>query len=203
MTAEPKPLLRQLTPRTPADDVLELYWSRADLQVFCREQGLSTAGGKRDLVDRVERFLRTGQRVNPGRTREASSPEARRVNAARSVELTMDTTAPRGFRCTQSARAFFVAHLGRTFRFTVMLQAFIKDNPGVTLRRIADEWRRQQDLRKAGVLQSEIGSQFEYNRFTHDYFADPRNAGRSRTECIEAWRRARARRGDHGYRPEE
>ena len=49
----------------------------------------------------------------------------------------------------------------------------------------------------------EIAPQFQYNQFTHDFYADPRNQGRSRQECQEAWLRTRERRGDKKYHPNE
>ena len=100
-------------------------------------------------------------------------------------------------------RAFFVSHLGPDFRFTVTLQRFIQEHPGVTLGEVAEEWERQKEARRTGTLRPEIAPQFQYNQFTHDFYADPRNQGRSRQECQEAWLRTRERRGDKKYHPDE
>lgn len=189
-----------LTPRTSVRDFRDFYWLKEELERFCRVHGLPTAGGKRELADRIERFLRTGERparASPGR----SSGGGRSPKAPVLGPLSLATRAPAGFRCSQEARAFFERHLGPSFRFTVTLQRFIKDHPGVTFGEIAEEWQRQEAARKAGV-RPEIAPQFEYNRFTRDFFADPRNQGKTREECLEAWRRTRARRGDHSYRPD-
>lgn len=177
------------------------YWLKTELVQLCREHGLSTAGGKREIAARIEHFLETGERLAPAPVRPSPSAEARRVNTTVAADLSMQTRAPQGFRCTQAVRAFFVQHLGDGFRFTVTLQTYIKDHPGITLRDIADEWLRQEQQRKSGQLRTEIGPQFEYNQFTRDFFSDPCNAGKTRHDCLEAWKRTRALHGEHKYRP--
>ena len=177
----------------------ESYWLKVELQDFCRQHGLSTMGGKQEIAARIEVFLQTGDKLVPAAS-PASSPEARRFNAAAATSFTMQTRCPAGFKCTQEVRRFFVAHLGEKFRFTVTLQQHIRDNPGITFQAIADEWLRQEQRRKKG-WKPEIASQFELNRFTRDFFADPRNKGKSRQDCLDEWKRARARPGAHGYVP--
>lgn len=188
-----------LTPSTSVRDFRDFYWLKAELQQFCRSNGLSTSGGKREIADRIEHFLRTGKRLghvpSPERTAGEGRPQA--LGA-----LSMSTRAPAGFRCTQEARAFFESSLGAAFRFTVTLQQFIKDHLGITFGEIAEEWKRQEAERKAGI-RPEIAPQFEYNQFTRDFFADPLNRGKTRRDCIEAWRRTRARRGENKYRLED
>ena len=182
-------------------DFLEFYWLKEELQRFCREQGLAPSGSKRVLEERIEHFLRTGRPMDPRPSSDRPSAEARRLRSTPASGLSMDTRAPRGFRCTQQVRAFFLEHLGPGFRFTVPLQRFIREHHGVTFEKIAEEWRRQEAHTQAGETPSEIAPQFEYNRFTRDYFADPKNRRKTRHDCVEAWKRARARRGDRRYRP--
>jgi len=190
-----------LTPSTSVRDFREFYWLREELQAFCRRHGLPTSGGKREIADRIEHFLETGERRDSASSPERAAP-SRRPGRVPLGPLSMSTRAPLGFRCTQEARAFFEQHMGATFRFTVTLQRFIKDHPGITFGEIADEWKRQEVARKGGA-RPEIAPQFEYNQFTRDFFADPRNEGKTRHDCIDAWRRTRSRRGDHRYRPDD
>lgn len=202
MSHSPRETRVALTASTSVRGFREFYWLKEELQEFCRRQGLLTSGGKREIAERIEHFLETGERRDrrsaPGQTTGAGRSEPPPTLGA----LSMSTRAPPGFRCTQEARAFFERHLGAAFRFTVTLQRFIKDHPGVTFAEIAEEWKRQHAVRKAG-FRPEIAPQFEYNQFTRDFFADPRNKGRTRQDCIEAWKRTRARRGDNDYRPED
>lgn len=169
----------RLTTSTSAQDFRDFYWLKRELQDFCRSQSLSTSGGKRELADRIEAFLASGKRLAPARTRE-----------------------PAGFKCTQELRTYFETHVSPQFRFTVTLQSYIKAHPGITLAEIAAEWRREHAARQAGTFKPAIAPQFEFNQFTRDFHADPRNAGKTRKDCLAAWKRTRERRGDNKYRPE-
>ncbi len=176
-------MLREpLTLRTSIEDFRDGYWLQVELQKFCRENNISTVGGKREVADRIEHFLRTGERLTP---------------------KPVDTQALAGFRCTQEMRALFTSQLGPNFRFTVPLQRYIQGHPGATLGEIAEEWKRQDVARRTGNLKQEIEPQFQYNQFTRDFFSDPLNRGKSRQECQNAWRRTRDRRGDKKYTPSD
>lgn len=202
MSQSPRETRVALTPSTSVRDFREFYWLKEELQEFCRRQGLSTSGGKREIADRIEHFLLTGDRRGHRAAAGQMAGVGRSEPPPSLGALSMSTRAPVGFRCTQEARAFFERHLGGAFRFTVTLQQFIKDHPGVTFAEIAEEWKRQEAARKAGY-RPEIAPQFEYNQFTRDFFADPRNKGKTRLDCIQAWKQTRARRGDNKYRPED
>jgi len=180
-------------------DFRDFYWLKAELQDFCRGVGLSTAGGKREIADRIEAFLRTGRRGSAS-SRGPARP-APRVNELPTSALSMSTRAPAGFRCTQHVRRFFEREVSPQFRFTVTLQQHIKDNPGITFAQIAAQWKREHEARKAGTFKPKIAPQFEFNQFTRDFHADPDNAGKTRDDCLAAWKRTRARRGDNKYRP--
>ncbi|MCY1042396.1 DUF6434 domain-containing protein [Corallococcus sp. bb12-1] len=193
----------RLTRQTSVKDFRDFYWLKEELLVFCREQDLSTVGGKREVAERIEHYLRTGQHLAPQVSREKETDAAWRVNNASSQEFSLKTQAPKGFRCTQEIRVFFEQHLGKTFRFTVTLQRFIKDHPGVTFEEIMKEWTRQESTKKAGEWRPEIAPQFEFNRFTRDFFADPLNKGKTRQDCQEAWKRTREGRGEKKYVPNE
>ena len=167
------------------------YWLKAELQAFCRDEGLSAAGGKQEIAARIAAFLRDGVRLQPEREGASVSEEARRFNGTPCSAFTMESVVPRGFKCTQEMRRFFEAALGNSFRFTVTLQAFMRENPGIAFGEVAAEWKRQQERRRAG-WRPEIGGQFEFNQFTRDFYADPKNVGRGRQECLVAWQDARA-----------
>jgi hypothetical protein len=193
---------RRLTASTCPKDFRDFYWLKAELQDFCRSHGLSSAGGKRDIADRIEAFLRSGRRVAPMRRTSSAAPAARLFNQATAQQLSLRTRVPAGFKCTQEARRFFETRVSPHFRFTVTLQQYIRAHPGVTFAAIAAQWKREHEGRKAGTFKPAIAPQFEFNQFTRDFHADPRNAGKTRADCLAAWKRTRARRGDNTYRPE-
>jgi hypothetical protein len=193
MTARPALLTKDLS----VGEFEGYYWLKEELTQFCREHALPASGGKQELADRISCFLRTGSV-----SRIAIAPRATRTQAFVPAEtLSLDTRVPENFRCGQEARAFFVDQVGAGFRFTVPLQAFIHAHPGISFGEIITEWRRLEALRKSGRLQVTIAPQFEYNQFTHDYFQDPRNQGKSRQDCVRAWKAARVQAGGTRYQP--
>lgn len=191
-----------LTAATTPKDFRDFYWLKTELQDFCRKQGLSTSGGRREIADRIETFLRSGRRAQPAKATIAVAPAARQFNQASLQQFCFRTRVPAGFKCTQEARRFFETHVSPRFRFTVTLQQYIKAHPGITFAEIAIQWKREYEARKAGTFKPAIAPQFEFNQFTRDFHADPHNAGKTRADCLEAWKRTRARRGDNVYRPE-
>lgn len=191
-----------LTAATTPEDFRDFYWLKLELQDFCRSQGLSTSGGKREIADRIEVFLRSGRRVRPARARTAADLASKEFNRASAEEFSLSTRVPAGFRCTQQVRRFFETQVSPQFRFTVTLQNHIKAHPAITFAEIAEQWRREHQARQAGTFKPAIAPQFEYNQFTRDFHADPRNAGKTRADCRQAWERTRARRGDKKYRRE-
>ena len=119
-------------------DLSEFYWMKAELQEFCRRLGLSTSGGKIEIRQRIEHFLRTGKRENisarpKGNSSASPSPKG---------PFNMNTRVRGNFRCTREIRNFFEAEVDRKFHFSVALQKFIKFNPGITFQQITDEWAR-------------------------------------------------------------
>lgn len=190
----------QLTASTKIEDFKDFYWLKSELQTFCREHRLPTNGSKQELERRIEHFLQSGEVLKTQQPRSKESAAARLINNQSASSFSLTTQAPQGFRCTQEARQFFEKILGKKFTFTVQIQTFIKENPGVTFAEIAEEWKRNEEVKVAVVRKKPISSQFEYNQFTRDFFSDPANKDKSRHDCIQAWKKVRAARGDNKYR---
>lgn len=174
----------------PADAFRAAYWLRAELADFCRANGLSAAGGKAKLAERIARFLETGERSAP-------PPAPRRPRPPKtSAPLTPDTVIPPGMRCTQEVRAFFEREVGPGFRFDARMREFLWNGAGRTLGDAVEAWHRPRDGETA------IAPQFEYNRHVRAYFAA--NPGATHREAVEAWwvlrggRPARAAREEAG-----
>lgn len=189
-TRQRPPLNRAISVR----DFQDFYWLKAELQEFCRDHGLSTSGGKIEISERIETFLRTGkrQRATTRRTATSSAP-------ASSKPLTLDTVIHAGFKCGQRERAFFESVIGSNFRFTVRLQKFIKANVGKTYQDIVDAWYEQEEQKKSGEYRTKIAPQFEYNRFIRAYFDDPDNQSASLKDAIRQWKEVRSQPGPNIY----
>jgi hypothetical protein len=70
---------------------------------------------------------------------------------------------------------------------------------GKTYREVVNAWYEEEERKKDPSYEKEIGPQFEYNRFTRDYFADPKNKGKNREDAIKAWNTLKKLPGSNKY----
>lgn len=96
-------------------------------------------------------------------------------------DLTRESVIPRGQRCSQALRVYFVSELGRGFHFDAPMRKFIATNAGRTLGAAVDFWAGSRDLPPA-----EIGAQFELNRFQRSWHATHPGAGHG--DLLAAWK---------------
>lgn len=64
---EVKYLRPELRKDLDVQDFLSYYWLKEELQVFCRENGMSAAGSKMEITDRIAAFLQTGENNKPAK----------------------------------------------------------------------------------------------------------------------------------------
>lgn len=172
-----------LTPTTSAADFLAFYWLKRELMTFCQAHGISAAGSKQELSDRIAAFLATG-----------SIPTLPKRNAQRTAAPPMPTTFSRqtiigmGWRCGEPLRAFFVQEIGPRFHFNGVMRHFIKAGAGKTLADAIDAWHRARQQPQP----NEIAPQFEYNRHMRAFFQA--NPGKTRQAAIAAWNAQKAQR---------
>jgi len=171
----------------------EFYWLKEELQTFCRGNGISPSGSKIEITDRIAVFLETGKIQKPMRNR-SSSP-----NKVTLEELSLDTVIPKNHRCSQVVRAFFILVIPK-FHFSTYIQNYFKENVGKTYQDVVDAWYEEEERKKDPSYKKQIGSQFEYNQFFRDYFADPKNKGNKREDAIKAWTAIKALPGSNKYK---
>lgn len=169
------------------------YWLKKELQNFCRENGMSAAGSKMEIVDRIAAFLQTGEIKKPVKKKSFLAKEVKLS------ELTLDTVITENHRCSQNVRAFFKSVIPK-FHFSTYIQNYFKENAGKTYRDVVHAWQEEQERKKAPSYTKQIGSQFEYNQFIRDYFADPKNKGSNRENAIKAWNEFKKQPGSNRYR---
>lgn len=114
-------------------------------------------------------------------------------------ELNLDTVITENHRCSQNVRAFFKSIIPK-FHFSTYIQNYFKENAGKTYRDVVHAWYEEEERKKNPSYKKQIGSQFEYNQFTRDYFADPKNKGSNREEAIKAWNVLKKLPGSNKYR---
>ncbi len=50
-----------LTKSISLEDFQNYYWLKAELQTFCRENGLPASGSKIEITERISHYLTTGK----------------------------------------------------------------------------------------------------------------------------------------------
>ncbi len=153
------------------------YYTMAELQPFARHVGLSAAGPKAELNDRISAFL--GGRPIPTKTR-------KRTNTPQlDGELDRSTVIPNGQRSTAHLRAFFEAEIGTAFRFDGHMRKFLAESNGSTLGDAIDHWHETRGKELPTKPKS-----LEFNAFTKQWHRHHPNG--SATECRAAWDRFRS-----------
>ncbi len=183
----------ELTRDLNVDDFRNFYWLKEELQTFCRGNGISASGSKNEITDRIAIFLETGKIQKPMRKR---SVPGKKVILE---ELSLDTVITENHRCSQVVRAFFTSVIPK-FHFSTYIQNYFKENAGKTYRDVVEAWYEEEERKKDPSYKKQIGSQFEYNQFTRDYFADPKNKGKQRSDAIKAWNDIKALPGSNTYK---
>ncbi|MEL4357289.1 MULTISPECIES: DUF6434 domain-containing protein [unclassified Luteococcus] len=173
---DPRP---SLTQDLTGDEFLRWYWLKDELIDFAHTLGIRATGSKALLTQRIAAAL-DGLPFD-----EPASPRVL-VAAQLSGPLTGDTIIPRGQRCSQLVRAWFVAQVGEGFHFDAAMREFFAATDGnQTLNDALEHYRGTRD--QGGTS---IGEQFEYNRFTRAWHAD--RPGGSPDELLAAWQTYRS-----------
>lgn len=159
---------------------------------ICRENGISASGSKIEISNRIEAFLRTGEIKNPTRKSKANK------KMEPQVDLSLDTVITENHRCSQNVRAFFKTVIPK-FHFSTFIQNYFKNNVGKTYCDVVDAWYEEKERKKDPSYKKIIAPQFEYNQFIRDFFADPKNQGKSREKAIKAWNEIKKLPGSHKY----
>lgn len=185
----------KLTDNISVQSFKDYYWLKEELQDFCRTHGISTSGSKTEIADRIEIFLETGEIISPLR-KPSSARKTEQHNA-----LSLETIITEHHRCSQEVRAFFKSVIPK-FHFSTYIQNYFKSNIGKTYRDAVEAWQEEERRKKDPAYKKTIAPQFEYNQFTRDFFADPANEGKSRTEAIDAWNKIKRLPGSNKYERE-
>ena len=137
-------------------DFKEFYWLKEELVEFCRKEGLKTAGSKRDISARIERYLISGERSLGAKERKYSSSS--KFDWQKEI-LSSQTLITDNYRNTENVRQYFKEEIGCHFKFNVKFMNWMKANVGRNLGDAAEEWRRIQWESKAlwiGNLEAKI-----------------------------------------------
>jgi hypothetical protein len=168
---------------------------KEELIDFCRQEGLSRRGGKIEIADRIEHYLRTSSKEASVKTQK-SKPTSHFDWAA--ATLMLETVITDNYKNSENVRAFFQEQVDGKFKFNVKFMNWMKRNVGKTLADAVDEWQRIELEKKSSKKRKEIAPQFEYNRYIRDFLED--NPGTSKEVAVQYWKVKRGIRGDNVYR---
>ncbi|MEI5892404.1 cytoplasmic protein [Bacillus cereus] len=185
-----------LTKSISLEDFQNYYWLKAELQIFCREHELPASGSKIEITERISHYLTTGKIL-----KKSSSQMVSKASLSYK-DLSLQTIITNNHRCSEDVRAFFKEKIGANFRFTVALQKFFKENVGKTYEDAITFWYEENERKKDPTYKTTISAQFEYNRFTRDFFEDSNNKGKSKADAITAWNEIKAKPGSNAYIPQ-
>ena len=97
-------------------ELLRWYWLKDELVSFARVLGVRTTGSKDVLAARIAAELDGVGFEEPARSKPVAATQLK-------GRLTATTVIPRGQRCSQSVREWFVIQVGSTFGFDAAMRA--------------------------------------------------------------------------------
>ncbi len=169
-----------LTATLGGTELLRWYWLKQELVEFARLLGVRATGGKETLTARIAAHLDGRAFTEPPSSRPGGRAQLK-------GPLTASTAIPQGQRCSQVVRAWLTEEIGPSFRFDATMREFLSATDGTqTLGDARAHWHRTR-----GAGERDIGSQFEYNRFTQAWHAGHPEG--DRTALLRAWREYRSR----------
>ncbi|MGL4489381.1 MAG: DUF6434 domain-containing protein [Rhizobiaceae bacterium] len=176
-------------------ELKDWYWLKTEVMNHARMLGLSTSGGKFEIIDRIADFLdgKPGSVARPRRTGVVSKVKGLDWHSASLSSATIITA---NYRNTQNVRRFFIATIGRHFSFNIAFMAWMKANVGKTLGEAAEEWMRVHALVKAGQ-KPDIPFHNQFNAYTRAFIED--NPGRSMDDVRHFWKLKRSLPGHNRY----
>ena len=177
-----RPLLtKDLNP----EEFNDYYFLKEELKDFCRCEGLKVSGSKGELEKRIVYYLSTGEELKESNINHPSTQI--------SSEISLDSRLGENFKCSEDKRMFFENEIGRTFRFKVKFQKWLKANPEKTYRDAIDAYYEIQNSKE----KTQIDKQFQYNQYIRDFFED--NDGKSLDDAIKCWKYKKSLKGHNKY----
>ncbi|CAM3631283.1 DUF6434 domain-containing protein [Erysipelothrix urinaevulpis] len=174
-----------------AEEFRKYYYLKKELVSFCKDNGLSTSGGKLEITDRIYNYLDSGIKRNH------QSHLKTKTFVPDNLDLT--TKIEDNIKCSEFHRAFFKKHLGETFSFNVVFQKWLKENSGRTYAEACEAYKRIKEEKK--VTKTKIDRQFEYNTYIRDFFEN--NKGKTLQEAIQCWKYKKGLSGHNKYEKDD
>lgn len=181
-----------LSTKISIQDFKDYYWSKQELINFCRSEYLDKRGGKIEIANRIEEYLKTGTR---------NSFQGEQSTTSRfdwNIEnLSPDTEITDNYKNTENVREFFKNQIGDKFKFNVKFMNWMKSAQGKTLGDAIEQWLSITNEFRTNKSHKQIQPQFEYNTYIRDFMKD--NPGKTLKDAINCWKVKKSKPGDNKY----
>lgn len=175
----------ELTCDLKPEEFKEYYFLKEELKDFCRNEGLKVSGSKGDLEKRIIHYLETGKEMNENQIKQKSTTTL--------THISLDSKLGENFKCSEDKREFFEKQIGKSFKFKVKFQQWLKANPDKTYGDAIDAYHEIQNSTK----KTQIGKQFQYNQYIRDFFES--NDDKSLDDAIKCWKYKKSLKGHNKY----
>ncbi|MEQ8676033.1 MAG: DUF6434 domain-containing protein [Aggregatilineales bacterium] len=170
------------------------YWLKEELVAYCQEHGIPYSAGKFELLDRIARFMDTGETPTPKRKNITSKFDWH------SEQLSAETIITDSYKNTQNVRRFMTMHIGKHFKFNIDFMAWMRANAGKTLGEAVIQWQDLEARKADANFQTDIADHNQYNQYLRDFFeANPTLTTRDARTCWEFKRSLPTPDGRHVY----
>lgn len=184
----------KLNNKISVKDFKDFYWKKEELLEFCRLETLEKRGSKIELSDRIEKYLRTGEKFKYF----SQLPKAVSRFDWNTEKLSLETPITDNYKNTENVRTFFKEQIGDHFTFNTAFMNWMKTAHGFTLGDAVKKWLEITSESQKGNLPKQIAPQFEYNTYIRDFLKD--NPGKSLENAISCWNMKKRMRGDNKYK---
>lgn len=182
----------ELSTKISIQDFKDFYWYKEELIDFCRSENLDKRGGKIEIVNRIEKFLKTGEREPYHEHKSQTS----RFDWNTEM-LTTETKITDNYKNTENVREFFKNQIGDKFKFNVKFMNWMKTAQGRTLGDAIEQWVSITNEMRTDKSHKQIAPQFEYNTYIRDFMKD--NPDKTLQEAINCWKIKKSTPGDNKY----
>jgi hypothetical protein len=173
-------------------EFLDKYYLKSELLEICKENNLPQNGSKENLVQYICDFIENKETVkiksNPKKTSNHFIPESDKI-----IDV--------NYSNNEVHREFFVKEIGVRFKYNVPFMKWMNEKKGKKTYAEAIEIWNKILLEKKSGKKNKIGTQFEYNQYTRDFFEN--NPKLSREDCIKCWNYKKNQTGKHKYGKED
>jgi Domain of unknown function (DUF6434) len=105
-------------------------------------------------------------------------------------KLALDGEVTMNYKSNQETRAFFRSVIGPKFKFCGAMMKYKESNPNkcVTYQDLVDIWYQELENKRQGNSSTkQFYKANRYNSFVKQFYSDPVNQGRKRSQMLLAW----------------